>query len=723
MKKLLSFLATLIILSVLCTVSVFANNVSGNTVDQSDFKVETDGDEIKCTIDAEVLFGTSSKAVAKIGDVEYETIDEAFEAAKTSKVCTIELLADCTALENQLDVGDFEVTGVDITLNLNGKTITVSGNGVLVFEGNSLTINNTGSTGGICNNNVRGIAIVNYGTLVVNGGNFVGDNALYNGAFSNATANATLNGGTFSANSDDAYYSVANCSTLTITGATVNDWLATSGNFKMTGGSVENLYANEPDATVATGTTTSVTGGTISAIYTTAINPVSVGAEATVESIDAVAKIGSIYYSTLQSAVKSAQAGETVVLLGDVIVTEDIDLNGISLDLGENTLFLRARGNEILGDVVIENGTIDISGTPFVPSSGAKNSYFTVGGHWNSEGTLTLNSIKLVGENYTTTWAVICVHNGRTLNMNNCNVNLSGEQGSSGGFIKDTSGANNTAVVNISKSTITLADASRGFTGAKVTLNGVELTITGGEHGINGSELTAVDSTISISDGTGRGITLNGFDTTIKNTTVTINNMGEGGIRFKTPNALTFDDTSTLNSTTMYTDMIGATINDVPVTGTETNKIEASVKNGQANVEFRLEAAFTCSGYSVKEGTWDSITLGYTVNWDVLNYYKKINGKVDFGCAFGIGSIKQEFCQSFSEYSGYKTFNVKIRGIDVSNDKHLNANLLMALYIDVSGADRQYVVSNTDGIAFVAESEITPVQFSQYYTPSTSSAQ
>lgn len=711
MKKILLFFATLIVLSALCVISVFANTVS------SDITVEENGNEIDYTIGIESLY----QYVAKIGDVGYETIDGAFEAAKTSKVCTIELLADCTALENQLDVGDFEVTGVDITLNLNGKTITVSGNGVLVFEGNSLTINNNDSTGGgICNNNLYGYAIVNYGTLVVNGGNFVGDNALRNGSYS-TTAKATLNGGTFSVNNNDAFYSVANCSTLTITGATVNNWLATSGVFEMTGGYVENMVANEPDKTVATGTATSVTGGKISALYTTATNPVSIGAEVTVESNDAVAKIDSTYYSTLQSAVKAAQTGETVVLLDDVTLTEDIDLNCVNLDLGGKTLFLQSRGNEILGNVTIQNGTIDISGAPSVPSSGAKNSYFTVGGHWNSEATLTLNGINLVGTNYTTTWAVICVHNGRTLNMNSCTVNLSGEQGSSGGFIKDTSGVNNTAIVNINDSEITLDNASRGFTGAKVTLNDVELTITGGEHGINGSELTAVDSTISISNGTGRGITLNGFNTTIQNTAVTINNMGEGGIRFKTPNALTFDETSTLNETTMYTDEIGATINNIPVTGTGTSKmVAASFTNGEADVEYRLEAAFTCSGYSVNEITWDSITVGYTVNWTIIDYYEKNYGKVDFGGAFGVNSIKQELCTSYSKYTDYKTFNVKIIGINKNNTNHLNANLLMALYIDVGEADRQYIVSSTDGVAFVAESGITSVQFGTYYNPTTS---
>ncbi|MBQ8146380.1 MAG: hypothetical protein IJ039_06310 [Clostridia bacterium] len=432
-----------------------------------------------------------------------------------------------------------------------------------------------------------------------------------------------------------------------------------------------------------------------------------------------VAKIGDAKYKSLQEAIDAAAAGETIVLLDDIAVTEDIDLNGVNLDLGTNTLFLQSRGNEILGDVVIKNGTIDISGTPSVPSSGAKNSYFTVGGHWNSEATLTLNDINLVGTDYTTDWAVICVHNGRTLNMDNCTVNLNGEQGSSGGFIKDTSGVSNTAIVNISKSTITLANASRGFTGAKVTLNTVELTITGGEHGINGSELTAVDSTISISGGAGRGITLNGFDTAIENTTVTINSMGEGGIRFKTPNALTFDEKSTLNSTTMYTDKIGATINELPVTGTETNKVATSVTNGVADVEYRLEAAFTCSGYSVNKTTWDSITVGYTVNWEIINLYEeKYEKTVEFGGAFGIDTIKK--AQSYSEYTDYTTFNVKIIGIDVTQEKHLNANLLMALYIGVNGADRQYIISSTDGVAFVAESGITSVQFGTYYKPSTS---
>ena len=51
---------------------------------------------------------------------------------------------------------------------------------------------------------------------------------------------------------------------MTIAGATVNDWLSTSGKFKMTGGKVENFIAVTADKSVASGISTEISGGSIS---------------------------------------------------------------------------------------------------------------------------------------------------------------------------------------------------------------------------------------------------------------------------------------------------------------------------------------------------------------------------------------------------------------------------------------------------------------------------
>ena len=154
-----------------------------------------------------------------------------------------------------------------------------------------------------------------------------------------------------------------------------------------------------------------------------------------------------------------------------------------------------------------------------------------------------------------------------------------------GGFIKDQSGIDNYSQINVSNSTLTLTNVSRGFTGAKVTLNDVDLTITGGEHGINGSELVIKNgSNVSISNGTGRAITLNKFDASIAGSNVTISNMDEGGIRYKTANTLTVDASSTLSETTAHADVDNAKLNDKVVRGTESQMSTVKVEGGETTV-------------------------------------------------------------------------------------------------------------------------------------------
>ncbi len=292
------------------------------------------------------------------------------------------------------------------------------------------------------------------------------------------------------------------------------------------------------------------------------------------------AKIGDTYYASFADALAAAKAGETITLLTDVTVTEKINLTNVNIDLNEKTLYLKTTGNYVVDTVTISNGTIDVTGNTV-----NGNTFFTVGGQWAKAGSvLNLDDVNLIGDGYHTDWAVICVHNGTSLNMTGCTVDLKNDNGTTGGFIKDTSGNNHTAIITITDSTLTLENVDRGFTGAKVTLDNVELTITGGEHGINGAELTVKDSTISISDGIGRGITLTQFDASIVNSTVTISNMGEGGIRFKTANALTVDAASTLAATTAHADVEGATLNGQAVTGTEDDMSTVTVENGTTTV-------------------------------------------------------------------------------------------------------------------------------------------
>ena len=292
------------------------------------------------------------------------------------------------------------------------------------------------------------------------------------------------------------------------------------------------------------------------------------------------------YFASLAAAVAAAQPGETVVLLQDVNLTETLTIEkNITLDLNDKNVTLSTGGNMIKSNVIIRNGNLAIADVD-TKETANKNCFIST----NGGSSLTFDDINMTGNGYTTHWAVLCAMGstagtGSTINITNSTITLSNEKGSQGGFIKDQSGVDNYSQINISNSTLTLTNVSRGFTGAKVTLDDVEMTITGGEHGINGSELVIKNgSNVSISNGTGRAITLNEFDASIAGSNVTISNMREGGIRYKTANTLTVDASSTLSETTAHADVDNAKLNDKVVRGTELQKSTVKVEGGVTTV-------------------------------------------------------------------------------------------------------------------------------------------
>lgn len=291
------------------------------------------------------------------------------------------------------------------------------------------------------------------------------------------------------------------------------------------------------------------------------------------------------YFSSLEAAVAAAQPGETVVLLQDVNLTETLTIEkNITLDLNDKNVTLSTGGNKIMSNVTIKNGNLAIADVD-TQTTGNSNCFIST----NVGASLTFDDINMTGNGYKTHWAVLCAMSsstaGSTINITNSTVTLSNEKGSAGGFIKDQSGVDNYSQINISNSTLTLTNVSRGFTGAKVTLDDVEMTITGGEHGINGSELVIKNgSNVSISNGTGRAITLNKYNASITGSNVTISNMGEGGIRYKTANTLTVDANSTLSETTAHADVDNAKLNDKVVRGKESQMSTVKVENGVTTV-------------------------------------------------------------------------------------------------------------------------------------------
>ena len=135
-------------------------------------------------------------AVAKIGETTYATLVDALAAAQTGD--TVVLLADAT--------GDVTVAeGCEVVIDLNGNDIVGTLNAIV--NNGTLTINDTVGTGNVYTTDVSAqgrAAIVNRGTIVINGGWF-GDanndtsdrNAINRGNALKNYGTAIVNGGYF----------------------------------------------------------------------------------------------------------------------------------------------------------------------------------------------------------------------------------------------------------------------------------------------------------------------------------------------------------------------------------------------------------------------------------------------------------------------------------------------------------------------------------------------
>lgn len=331
-------------------------------------------------------YGVKAAPVAKIGTVEYATLNEAFAAAKDGE--TVTLVAD-TKLTKMLTI-----SGKNFTLDLGGFNINNAELTALkLADGTNLTVqDSSAAASGMLYGGYVGIFMDPETTLTVKSGTVKGDvNAVSTSGTVNIEGEANLQ--------RNIGYSVAckSGSTVNMTDGTVFDIGTTESTYdyavNISGGVVENyVYA------------TSVTGGTIKdlilihggeikdATITGSVkwlddtvptfNNVTIGDNATVknegyrfnssktkiEEIHYVAKIGDTKYETLAEAIKAAARNSTVTLLADTRenVTIDkaltLDLNGFTLNGGTEkakpALTITARTVTIKDSSEAQTGTI-----------------------------------------------------------------------------------------------------------------------------------------------------------------------------------------------------------------------------------------------------------------------------------------------------------------------------------------------------------------------------
>ncbi|MBE6674071.1 MAG: hypothetical protein E7596_03070 [Ruminococcaceae bacterium] len=251
MKKTLLFFMTFVILSAFCAVSVFATTTNG-------FEVEENGDTLTYIYDVENLFG--AKAVAKIGDTEYKTLQEAIDAAENGE--TITLISDST-LTTLLTVA----SGKSIIIDLNGHTVSASVEAdkasALITNNGTLTINDSSAEGtgkltyysSKVSTGYSTSTIINHGVLTVNGGTI---------------ENTSPRGG--------APYAIDSYNTLTVNGGTITavsiairqpNFGNQENSLTVTGGTITGGYAGIQihGFTSSKKTTTIISGGEITGTY------------------------------------------------------------------------------------------------------------------------------------------------------------------------------------------------------------------------------------------------------------------------------------------------------------------------------------------------------------------------------------------------------------------------------------------------------------------------
>ena len=235
--------------------------------------------------------------------------------------------------------------------------------------------------------------------------------------------------------------------------------------------------------------------------------------------------------------VAALSAGEDVKLTADVFVDTAITVpDNTIIDLNDKTLYINVE-NSCYNDAAIKNGNIVLGKDDVHVCDG----YFLV----NNGKTLLLDDVNVSSSaDGIKGYAVFHLKTGASLNLNKSTLNISNNEYSSG-YIMYANEA--TATLNFTDTAIT-ASKVNGIVHATTVMSGSTFTLTDAvEHGINRSAVTLNDSDVTISGGTGRGITPQHGDLLVNGTsTVTISDMAEASIQLRDDAGMTVAETATV---------------------------------------------------------------------------------------------------------------------------------------------------------------------------------
>lgn len=382
------------------------------------------------------------KNVAKVGETEYATLEEAIAKAEAGQ--TVTLIADVNTPERTY------VVSKNLTIDLNGKTVTGSGYDgvfqidgadakVLIKNGNVVAVEQSGSAGKYamavwacaenCELTLEGLTVTqdiahtddkqmdmiytSKGTIIINSGSFTSGTPAWtlnckDAAFKDGSAKIIVNGGTFTG--FDPCNNAAEGKGTSFVAEGVGVDYDENGSFTAKAGMVAQVL------------------------------------EATGSSVKA--------FATLDEAFNAVIEGQTVRLLKDL--TEDVTINkNITLDLGGKTLTNTGAGKATItiakdATATVKNGTVK-GGT----------SYYNI----QNNGTATFEGLTATagntGSSMIDNWGTLTIESGTY----------------TGGLNVVKSEEDSTLVIN--GGTFTLDYATSGYTGVILVYG--DTTITGGE--------------------------------------------------------------------------------------------------------------------------------------------------------------------------------------------------------------------------------------------------
>lgn len=277
--------------------------------------------------------------------------------------------------------------------------------------------------------------------------------------------------------------------------------------------------------------------------------------------------------ATYEALVAALEVGGEIKLTANITVDTAVTVqDGTTLDLNGNNIYWNVE-NSYFGDATITNTVFDDYGFPVGGIVLGKDDVHVCDGYFLvKEGkTLTIQNVNITSSaDGMKCYAVFHLKEGADINLADSYITISDNEYA--GSIIYAGNANSD--VNIEYCEIQGTDIGRGIANSNVTLAYSYITLTGTkegglEHGLNVSSLTVEGSDITVSGGSGRGITAREGNITISGESeVTIYSMGEATIELR-GETVTISDDSTVTIDKDIQGEDGAELADGAVVGAE----------------------------------------------------------------------------------------------------------------------------------------------------------